>query len=363
MVINAASSSYNPTPQFPLPYQQLQTNSTTPSNPVQQELPSLPPPSAPQPMKPLASSSSNSDGDQFTPSPKAESVTASNPDPLAKTISAAVPPLPTSINSPINAFAPNLPAQAMPLEQVKPIEIKPTAEQPITNAQPPAQTAQPLPGAPTQVNGTMPTPAAPTNPLSAKPLTPAQQTGQQVGQFVAKLLEEVPALQEKAGNIDWESISKDEVLPRLERARIKIGPVVNHLPDYVLKRIADALPDIDPKDPGNTKALLEFKKWMHQPPDPEVLHQIRKEEAAKKAEGKTKSSHHASIDDLEDDYDFDTEAEKKPIRHMLSNKYEELKSHLPFHKEKETPLKPGKSHAKVADDDLDLSDDDLEFLK
>jgi hypothetical protein len=362
MVINAASSSYNnPTPQFPPPYQQLQTNSTTPSNPVQQELPSLPPPAVPQPMKPLASSSSNPDGDQFTPSPKAESVTASNPDPLAKIISTAVPSLPTSVNNLTNAFAPNLPAQAMPLEQFKPIEIKPTAEQPIANAQPPAQTTQSLPGAPTQVNGT--TPAVPINPLSAKPLTPAQQTGQQVGQSVTKLLEEVPALQEKAGNIDWESIS----LPRLERTRIKIGPVVNHLPDYVLKRLADALPDIDPKDPGNTKALLEFKKWMHQPPDPEVLHQIRKEEAAKKAEeGKTKSTHHTSTEELEDDYDYNDEAdtEKKTIGDRVRSKYGDLKSHIPFHnKEKEPPLKPGKSHAKATDDDLDPSDDDLEFLK
>jgi len=358
MVINAASSSYNkPTPQFPPPYQQLQTDSTTPSNPVQQELPSLPPPpSVSQPMTSTAVPSA-SPGDQFTPSPKAESVNASNPDPLAKTVPIAAPPLPTSVNSPTNAFAPNLPAQAMPFDQ-----FKPTAAQPTTTPQPPAQTAQSLPGAPTQTPGTVSTPALPGNPVSAKPLTPAEQTGQLVGQFVAKLLEEVPALQEKAGNIDWKSISEDKMLPRLEYARIKIGPVVNHLPDYVLKRIADALPDIDPKDPGNTKALLEFKKWMHQPPDPEVLHQIRTEEAAKKAEGKTKSSHHPPIEDSEEEYDdYDAEAKKKPIRHKLSQEYDKLKSHLPFHKEKEAPLKPGKSHAKT-DDDLDYSDNDLDEL-
>lgn len=108
-------------------------------------------------------------------------------------------------------------------------------------------------------------------------LTPAQQTGKQVGDLFTKLLEEVPALQkeipviqEKIQGIDL----KEDLEPQLKKLQARLHQVMVHLPKMVTHK---AICLID--DPQIEGMATEVDNWARQTPDPAALAEINQPKA------------------------------------------------------------------------------------
>ncbi len=105
------------------------------------------------------------------------------------------------------------------------------------------------------------------------PLTPAQETGKQVGDLVTRFLEETPALQDKIQHIDWNAISQEDLKPKVEKYRAVLQQALKHahVPQMVDRKLIRLL-----DDPKNQHLATEFDAWLRKEPSPEVLASLHK---------------------------------------------------------------------------------------
>lgn len=96
-------------------------------------------------------------------------------------------------------------------------------------------------------------------------LSPAEETGQKVGELVTTLLEENPALQEKLQNIDFDALQQD-LEPKVEAARAKVQQAIKPIPravDRKLIRLFDT--------PEAQEMATQFDEWLRKPPDQALM--------------------------------------------------------------------------------------------
>ena len=190
-------------------------------------------------------------------------------------------------------------------------------------------------------------------------LTPAQQTGKQVGDLFTKLLEEVPALQPEIPVIQKEiqgiDLQKD-LKPQLDKLQARLHQVMVHLPKLVTHK---AICLID--DPQIEGMATEVDNWARQTPDPAALAEINQPKA------RPHSPSNAGRPDVEDDegYVSNDEAEKQTsfierARERAKTAYGDLRERIspdkseveaPSHRVGRSPHRP--SHGVESDDDLD----------
>ena len=104
-------------------------------------------------------------------------------------------------------------------------------------------------------------------------LTPAQETGKQVGDLVTRFLEETPALQEKIQHIDWNAISQEDLKPKVEKYRAVFQQALKHahVPQMVDRKLIRLL-----DDPKNQQLATELDAWLRKDPTPDVLASLHK---------------------------------------------------------------------------------------
>jgi len=211
-------------------------------------------------------------------------------------------------------------------------------------------------------------------PVGTNALSPAQQTGKQVGDIVTKLLEEVPALQEKIDHIDWDSLSQEEVMPKLEKLRVSVQPTYKRVPKFVDHKLARLF-----EDPQSQKMATQFFDWLRKEPDPEMLASLERE-GSRQHGGRLGSSDfddemdsprpHRRPSMSEDDF-ADDEASISPEKKGLINKLRaKTKDTISKIKDKISPKSEDRlsSHSgrpgRRQRDDFDFSDssDDLDSL-
>jgi hypothetical protein len=206
-------------------------------------------------------------------------------------------------------------------------------------------------------------PAASTEAL---PLSPAQMTGKQVGDLATKLLQEVPALEEKIEHIDWESLSKEDLQPKLEKFRVTVQQHIKHLPKILDRKLIGLF-----DDPKNRSLATQFMTWLRKEPDPATLALLNKPKAKPSAETgeddfetETPSRRHA-LDDSEASLD-EALPEEPPkslfgkVTEQVQGDYAKLKDRfLPAKPEPKALAKVGKTRHSGPDE---MSDADLQEL-
>lgn len=115
-----------------------------------------------------------------------------------------------------------------------------------------------MPFSPTRPGvGNMAAPAA----SLAEPLSPAEETGQKVGEMVTTLLEENPALQEKIQNIDLDAM-KEDIGPRVETLRSSVQQAIKPVPRWVDRKVIRLF-----DTPDAQRLATQFDEWLRKPPE------------------------------------------------------------------------------------------------
>lgn len=284
-----------------------------------------------------------------------------NADKLAALFSSPDLSAPAKPAQPSQASLFQAPSNSNPASALNPV-LTPdaTASSPFATAQASPITNSSL----TSNSGPTTLSANPSLPAGLNALSPAQQTGKQVGDLVTKLLEEVPALQEKIDHIDWDTLSQEEIMPKLEKMRASVQPTFSHVPKFVDRKMARMF-----EDPQNQKMAAQFFKWLREEPDPETLTALQREktrpQGGSSAAGldeldEPSPRRHrpiASEDDFADD-EAEPAAEKQTLKNKLSSKVSDLKDRyadkLPFHKKADS-----KSHGHSSPASRRLREDDF----
>ena len=332
--------------------------------------------------------------------PTQDSVSLTNPSPfppsepdtgLSKP-KAAVPAALSTDSTPASPFANSLPATQPPLPNQFSLAAPTggsngfdtsTLSKPSQSFMPQLQQSNPQPASVPQTPATTPgLPAAanaaatnPSLPAGLNALSPAQQTGKQVGDIVTKLLEEVPALQEKIDHVDWEALSQEEVMPKLEKLRVSVQPTFKHVPTFVDRKLARLF-----EDPQTQKMAKQFFDWLRKEPDPETLASLNQAKARPHTGGGGSMDDGYGLDgpgprrhrfeDSESGFEADDEAsapEKQSLidktRSRVQDSYASLKDKIAAHKPGgKPPIKAERPGHGMKDDDFGDSDMDLDSL-
>jgi hypothetical protein len=191
-------------------------------------------------------------------------------------------------------------------------------------------------------------------------LTPAQQTGKQVGDLLTALFEKIPALQrynpviqEKIQGIDL----KEDLEPQLKKLQARLHQIMVHLPKMVTHK---AICLID--DPQLEGMATEVDSWARQTPDPAALAEINQPKARPHRPSTAGRLDVDGLGDESEDNFGDDEAEKPQslidrTRDKAKTTYSNLRERIssdkaedeaPLHKTGRSPHRP--SHGVESDD-------------